>query len=76
MPNQKILVTGVPRSGTTVLGRMMGFSSNVNYVWEPFNLKYRTGIPDYYPYIGAETEDEKRELYDKFINSIFIYLQI
>jgi hypothetical protein len=49
MEKQYILVTGVPRSGTTILGRMIAFSPSVNYLWEPFNNKYRNGIPDYYP---------------------------
>jgi hypothetical protein len=47
---------------------MMAFSSKVNYIWEPFNLKYRAGVPDYYPHIGDETGKEKRKFYDKLIN--------
>lgn len=65
--NQNILVTGVPRSGTTLIGRIIAFSNDVNYIWEPFNLKYRCGIPDYYPYSGKETNDEKRLFYDNLI---------
>jgi len=67
MAQENILVTGVPRSGTTVIGRMIAFSRDVNYVWEPFNLKYRKGVPDYYPYIGNETRKKKRDLYDSLI---------
>ncbi len=67
MQNKNILVTGVPRSGTTALGRMIGFSRHANYVWEPFNNKYRVGVPDYYPYIGKATKEDKRKFYDTLI---------
>lgn len=67
MEKLNVLVTGVPRSGSTVLGRMMAFSSEVNYIWEPFNLKYRVGVPDYYPYIDKNSNKAKRDVYDKLI---------
>lgn len=62
-----ILVTGAPRSGTTVLGHSMAFSPDVNYLWEPFNLRFRRGVPDYYPYVGPSTAAGKRETYQKLI---------
>jgi hypothetical protein len=60
MQNKNILVTGIPRSGTTALGRMIGFSKHANYVWETFNNKYRVGVPDY-PYIGSATTENKNK---------------
>lgn len=64
---QNIFITGVPRGGTTILGRMIAFSSDVNYLWEPFNLKYRVGVPDYYPFIGNDSSNEKKFFYSKLI---------
>ena len=37
-PNKPILVTGMPRSGTTWVGRMIGQAPFVRYVHEPFNI--------------------------------------
>jgi hypothetical protein len=70
MNKQLLLVTGSPRSGTTVLGRMIAFSSEVNYIWEPFNNKYWDGIPDYYPYVGDGSDSEKAITYDSLINNV------
>lgn len=39
-----ILVTGVHRSGTTWVGRMVAASPQVGYIHEPFNLTTRPGI--------------------------------
>ncbi|MBM7556926.1 sulfotransferase family protein [Halanaerobacter jeridensis] len=63
-----ILVTGVPRSGTTFLGRSIALSSEVNYLWEPFNKNYRRRIPDVYPYIGNKSSKEKKEKYRQIVS--------
>jgi len=65
--NNNILVTGVPRSGTTFLGRALNFSSQVNYLWEPFNNNFRNAIPDYYPYVGRSTSNKKTNIYKQII---------
>jgi len=39
-----ILITGSHRSGSTWVGKMIGLSSQVGYIWEPFNIKHRPGI--------------------------------
>jgi hypothetical protein len=62
------LVTGMPRGGTTFVGRCIGFSPEVNYVWEPFNIVFRKNVPDYYPYIGASSPPQKRENYARLID--------
>ncbi len=51
-----ILVTGVPRSGTTWVGRMLDLSPKVGYINEPFNPTHQPGIcscafPHWYQYI-------------------------
>jgi len=67
-PNQFLLVTGVPRSGTTFVGRCMALAPTATYLWEPFNQKYRSGIPDYYPYIGPSTDTDKISKYNSIIS--------
>ncbi len=66
-PNRFLLVTGVPRSGTTIVGRCMALAPGTTYLWEPLNQKYRRGIPDYYPYIGPSTNPNKISRYDDII---------
>lgn len=57
-----ILVTGMPRSGTTWVARMIHASGVVGYINEPFNLAKDPGtlripIERWFPYITAENED-------------------
>jgi len=66
-----ILVTGVPRSGTTIIGRTLDLCPDVFYVWEPFNKYYRAGIKDYYPYIGKSTAAEKQRYYVNLFDETF-----
>jgi hypothetical protein len=60
-----ILVTGMPRSGTTWVGRMLDASERVGYVNEPFNLSYSPGtfrVPVDHWYIYVTPENEHRFL--------------
>lgn len=55
---QPILITGVPRSGTTWVGRMLDLSPQVGYINEPFNPTHQPGIcscvfPYWYQYIHS-----------------------
>lgn len=59
-----ILVTGMPRSGTTWVGRMLHESGQTTYVAEPLNiwrrprpLRSRTAGWPGYPYVTRENED-------------------
>ncbi len=69
--NKPILVTGMPRSGTTWVGRMISQVPTIRYVHEPFNI---TGRPcqcgvrfDYwFQYISSENESD----YYKHFNHI------
>lgn len=58
-----VLVTGMPRSGTTLVGHVLARHPGAVEIWEPFNRRYRRGVPDYYPYVGASTPASKRETY-------------
>jgi hypothetical protein len=56
-----ILVTGMPRSGTTWVGRMLTASGEVGYINEPFNLAvspgtFRIPVDHWYEYVSAENE--------------------
>jgi LPS sulfotransferase NodH len=60
-----ILVTGMPRSGTTWVGRMLTASGCVGYINEPFNLAVSPGtfrIPVDYWYVYISPENEARFL--------------
>jgi hypothetical protein len=56
-----ILVTGMPRSGTTWVGRMLMASRQVGYINEPFNLAvspgtFRIPVEHWYEYVSVENE--------------------
>jgi Sulfotransferase family len=58
-----ILVTGMPRSGTTWVGRMLTASGQVGYINEPFNLAvspgtFRISVDHWYEYISAANEGQ------------------
>jgi hypothetical protein len=57
-----ILVTGMPRSGTTWVGRMLTKSGEVGYINEPLNRSaspgtFRIPVAHWYPYITVENEE-------------------
>jgi hypothetical protein len=56
-----ILVTGMPRSGTTWVGRILAASGEVGYINEPFNLavspgSFRVPVDHWYAYVTTENE--------------------
>jgi hypothetical protein len=56
-----ILVTGMPRSGTTWVGRILTSGGAVGYINEPFNLarspgSFRIPVDHWYAYVSAENE--------------------
>jgi hypothetical protein len=56
-----ILVTGMPRSGTTWVGRILVASGEVGYINEPFNLaispgSFRVPVDHWYAYVTTENE--------------------
>jgi hypothetical protein len=61
LPGRPILVTGMPRSGTTWVGRLLCAGSGAGYLNEPFNLSTSPGtirvpVDHWFPYITAENE--------------------
>jgi hypothetical protein len=65
---RRVLVTGMPRSGTSVLGHLMASAARFHEIWEPFNAYTRRGVPDYFPYLGRSSSDEKRASYHRLID--------
>jgi hypothetical protein len=62
MTLRPILVTGMPRSGTTWVGRILTESNEVGYLNEPFNLarspgSFRVPAEHFYLYVTTENED-------------------
>jgi hypothetical protein len=58
-----ILLTGMPRSGTTWVGRILAAGGDVGYINEPFNLavspgSFRVPARHWYAYVTTETEAE------------------
>lgn len=56
-----ILVTGIHRSGTTWIGRMLEHSGRVRYLYEPFNALHQacpcgTVFPHAYTYVCSDNE--------------------
>jgi len=68
-----VVVTGAPRTGTTFVGKIIGYSHKANYIWEPFNCNYRQGIQDYYPYVGLGSNERKKELYTKLTDDLLSF---
>jgi hypothetical protein len=63
LPGRPILITGMPRSGTTWVGRVLCAGNGAGYVNEPFNLATSPGtirvpVDHWYPYVTAENEGE------------------
>ncbi len=67
--NRHILVTGIHRSGTTFVGKMLSAAPNTGYVQEPFNPNLGIeGIDIWYPYIRDGSAQEK--YYSDLVNLI------
>lgn len=63
LPGRPILVTGMPRSGTTWVGRVLCAGKGAGYVNEPFNLATSPGtirvpVDHWFPKVTAENEGE------------------
>lgn len=62
-PSDPILVTGMHRSGTSWVGKMIAASNEVAYVSEPLNVYHRSGVMRvptryWYTYINHKNENE------------------
>ena len=60
-PSGPILVTGMHRSGTTWVGKMLSANSGVTYIWEPLHAmeargSFNSAVPRWYTYVCEENE--------------------
>jgi sulfotransferase family protein len=58
-----VLLTGIPRSGTTWVGRILTVSGELGYINEPFNLSvspgsFRVPAEHWYTYVSEENEGQ------------------
>lgn len=70
-----ILVTGVIRSGTTFLGKVLSYPLSVDYIHEPFGRNCgMPGIEDFPPpYLRPGTETAVTRQYDAHLERLFSY---
>jgi len=76
MKNTPILVTGAPRSGTTVTGKLLALAPGVGYVHEPFNRDYgEKRVDAWFPYTheGLGNEPRYRAIFDDLVRGKAVY---
>jgi len=72
--NNWIFVTGVPRSGTTFVGKVLSLPREVDYIHEPFNPQCGVpGVDMWYRYMRATVDTDKMKEIDAIARSIFSY---
>ena len=63
---EPIIISGMPRTGTTPLGRILSCVEGLSMIYEPFNAKQGiTGIEFNYPYPGKNITDIR---FNKILN--------
>ena len=69
-----IYVTGVPRSGSTFLGKVLSLPFTVDYIHEPFNI--RCGMPEMtrrYRYIRPSLDTPEMQAFHEAAQRLFTY---
>jgi len=71
MTAKHILVTGIPRCGSTFTGKIMSLSPQLSYIQEPFNPNYGLiGADIHFPFIKSHNPDN---IYANLLNDLFSY---
>ncbi|MEL6582151.1 MAG: hypothetical protein AAFQ14_20580 [Cyanobacteria bacterium J06621_12] len=69
-----VYVTGVPRSGTTFVGKVLSMPLEVDYIHEPFNPQCgMIGLDRWYPYVRAEIDTEEMQSFHEIAENLFSY---
>ena len=69
-----IYVTGVPRSGTTFVGKVLSLPLKVDYIHEPFNPQCGiVGLNYWYPYVRPTVDTEEMQAFHDIAKNIFSY---
>lgn len=71
MTAKHILVTGIPRCGSTFTGKIMALSPQLSYIQEPFNPNYGfVGADIHFPFIKNQNPDN---VYENLLNDLFSF---
>ena len=69
-----VYVTGVPRSGTTFVGKVLSMPLEVDYIHEPFNPQCGiVGLDRWYPYVKPTIDTEEMQSFHEIVKSLFSY---
>ncbi|MEL6929627.1 MAG: hypothetical protein AAFO95_13445 [Cyanobacteria bacterium J06600_6] len=69
-----VYVTGVPRSGTTFVGKILSIPLKVDYIHEPFNPQCgMIGMERWYPYIRPTIDTDEMKCFHELTKKIFSY---
>ena len=69
-----VYVTGVPRSGTTFVGKILSIPIEVDYIHEPFNPQCGiVGMERWYPYVRPTIDTQSMQEFHKLAQKIFSY---
>ena len=72
--NNWVYVTGVPRSGTTFVGKILSLPLAVDYIHEPFNPQCgMIGMEQWYPYVRQSVETAEAKSFHQLAKKIFSY---
>ena len=70
-----IIISGMHRSGTTFLGKLLESSGNMHTIHEPFNYKFGLeGVPCWYPIVESLNKSDSKKvkiLIDNLVNEKF-----
>ncbi len=75
-----ILVTGVHRSGTTWVGKMLAAGGQAAYISEPLNVWHRRGVlnaevPNWYFYLCKDNESHYLSAFGELMNYKYLWLR-
>ena len=72
--NNWIYVTGVPRSGTTFVGKVLSLPLEVDYIHEPFNPQCgMVGLDRWYPYVRPTIDTDQMQSFHAIAKNLFSY---
>ncbi|QXP78211.1 MULTISPECIES: sulfotransferase [Winogradskyella] len=70
MKPKTLLITGIHRSGSTWMGKIMGMSKELQYIHEPFNIAKNSDMPlqYWYQYFTLDSDVSVRKKLKKYLN--------
>ncbi|MBC3846950.1 sulfotransferase domain-containing protein [Winogradskyella echinorum] len=71
MGKKPILISGIHRSGSTWVGKVVAKSKNVKYVSEPFNVAMKDYVPpfdEWYKYVSSNSEQQEQDVIKRYLD--------